>query len=148
MISALLYLQFHSIKNRLLLRIKRMRQPKYLFGGIVGGIYFYFYFFRYFFGFRGGRGGFVSKATPENLLLFESFGALIFLLVILIGWLLPNGRAARRSPAKRFLSGAGQPPRSDPFQAHPFESPFYLRRCLDPHYQSFGGHPWIRAAGW
>src|SRR5690349_25178783 len=94
MISALLYLQFHSIKNRLLLRIKRLRQPKYLFGGIVGGIYFYFYFFRYFFGFRGGRGGFVSNASPENLLLLESFGALIFLALILLGWIFVNQRLA------------------------------------------------------
>src|SRR6476660_1583197 len=94
MISALLYPQFHSIKNRLLLRIKRLRQPKYLFGAIVGGTYFYFYFFRYFFGFRGGRGGFVSTATPENLALYESLGALIFLAVILLGWLLPNPRRA------------------------------------------------------
>jgi hypothetical protein len=37
MISALLYLQFHSVKNRLAARLKRLKQPKYLIGAIVGG---------------------------------------------------------------------------------------------------------------
>ena len=50
MISALFYLQFHSVKNRLLMRFKRLKQPKYLFGAIVGGLYFYWYFFRVLFG--------------------------------------------------------------------------------------------------
>ena len=47
MIRALLYLQYHSFRNRLISRFKRLRQPKYLFGALAGGIYFYFYFFRY-----------------------------------------------------------------------------------------------------
>ena len=49
-ISALLYLQYHSIRNRIVMRIKRLKQPKYLVGGIVGGLYFYWYFFRTLFG--------------------------------------------------------------------------------------------------
>lgn len=152
MISALLYLQFHSIKNRLLLRIKRMRQPKYLFGAIVGGIYFYFYFFRYFFGFRGGRGGFVSNATPENLLLLESFGALIFLTLILLGWIFGNQRAALSFTESEvaFLFPA---PVSRRGLIH-----FKLLRSqtailfttvlLTLITNRFGGHAWIRAAGW
>src|SRR5215813_11983368 len=152
MISALLYLQFHSIKNRLLWRIKRMRQPKYLFGAIVGGIYFYFYFFRYFFGFRGGRGSFVSTATPENLALFESIGALIFLGVILLGWLLPNQRGALAFTEAEvaFLFPA---PVSRRGLIH-----FKLLRSqvailfttilLTLITNRFGGHPFIRAAGW
>ena len=63
MLSALFYLQYHSVKNRTLMRLKRLRQPKYLFGAVVGGLYFYFYFFRYAFGFSGSsrvpRGAFV-----------------------------------------------------------------------------------------
>ena len=49
MISALLYLQYHTFRNRLVSRFKRLKQPKYLIGAIVGGLYFYFYFFRYLF---------------------------------------------------------------------------------------------------
>lgn len=152
MISALLYLQFHSIKNRLLLRIKRMRQPKYLFGAIVGGIYFYFYFFRYFFGFRGGRGGFVSNASPENLLLFESFGALIFLAVILLGWILGNQRAALTFTEAEvaFLFPA---PVSRRGLIH-FKllrsqiAILFTTMLLTLITNRFGGHAWIRAAGW
>src|SRR6266478_2726603 len=152
MIAALLYLQFHSIKNRLLLRIKRLRQPKYLFGAIVGGIYFYFYFFRYFFGFRGGRGGFVSTATPENLALFESIGALVFLAVILLGWIFGNQRAALSFTEAEV--------------AFLFPAPVSRRGLI--HFKLLrsqiailfttvlltlvsgrgGGHPWLRMAGW
>jgi len=38
MIPALLYLQYHSIKNRIVRRIKRLKQPKYLLGAVVGGL--------------------------------------------------------------------------------------------------------------
>ncbi len=152
MISALLYLQFHSIKNRLLLRIKRMRQPKYLFAAIVGGIYFYFYFFRYFFGFRGARGGFVSNATPENLLLFESFGALIFLTLILLGWIFGNQRAALSFTEAEvaFLFPA---PVSRRGLIH-FKllrsqmAILFTTMLLTLITNRFGGHAWIRAAGW
>ena len=58
MIAALLYLQYHSFRNRLVSRFKRLKQPKYLVGAIVGGLYFYFYFFRYLFhGIRRAAGG-------------------------------------------------------------------------------------------
>jgi len=152
MISALLYLQFHSIKNRLLWRIKRMRQPKYLFGAIVGGIYFYFYFFRYFFGFRGGRGGFVSNASLENLLLFESFGALIFLTLILFGWILGNQRAALSFTEAEvaFLFPA---PLSRRGLIH-FKllrsqiAILFTTMLLTLITNRFGGHAWSRAAGW
>src|SRR5215467_2182991 len=152
MISALLYLQFHSIKNRLLLRIKRMRQPKYLFGAIVGGIYFYFYFFRYFFGFRGGRGSFVSNATPESFALFESFGALIFLVVILLGWIFSNQRAALSFTETEvaFLFPA---PVSRRGLIH-FKllrsqiAILFTTMLLTLITNRVGGHPFIRAAGW
>ena len=40
MFSALLYLQYHTVRNRLVSRIKRLKQPKYLIGAIVGGFVF------------------------------------------------------------------------------------------------------------
>ena len=45
--GALFYSQFHSVKNRLVTRVKRLRKPKYLFGAIVGSLYFYFYLIRF-----------------------------------------------------------------------------------------------------
>ena len=62
MISALAYLQFHSVKNRLTQRIRRLKQPKYLVGAIVGGLYFYVYFVRFvFFPPGAGRGASVAR---------------------------------------------------------------------------------------
>src|SRR6266850_1211056 len=152
MLSALLYLQFHSIKNRFLLRIKRLRQPKYLFGAIVGGIYFYFYFFRYFFGFRGGRVGFVSTASTQNLALFESVGALIFLAVILLGWIFGNQRAALSFTEAEvaFLFPA---PVSRRGLIH-FKllrsqiAILFTTMLLTLVSNRFGGRNWIHAAGW
>lgn len=95
MVSALFYLQFHSIRNRLLLRVKRLKQPKYLVGAMVGGLYFYFYFFRYLFGLPGRRVRLNLGATPQQRVLFEALGAAALgLAVLLLGWVLPHERAA------------------------------------------------------
>jgi hypothetical protein len=94
MVRALLYLQFHSIANRLAMRFKRLKQPKYLVGGIVGGIYFYFYFFRYVFGLGGRRHGVSLVVSPENAALWENIGALILFTILLLAWVVPHQRAA------------------------------------------------------
>jgi hypothetical protein len=152
MLAAILYLQFHSVKNRLVMRFKRLRQPKYLFGAIVGGIYFYFYFFRYFLGFGPRRSGLLANTTPENLLLYESFGALVFLVLILLRWLVPSDRGALifSEAEVAFLFPA---PISRRGLIH-----FKLLRSqiailfttllLTLITNRFGGHAWIRAAGW
>jgi ABC-2 type transport system permease protein len=99
MISALFYLQFHSVKNRLLMRFKRLKQPKYLVGAIVGGLYFYFYFFRFLFA-RSVRSGHWNAATPmtdalpADPMLYESLGALILFVIVFLAWFFPRKRAA------------------------------------------------------
>lgn len=97
MIAALFYLQYHSTRNRLVTRFKRLKQPKYLFGAIVGGIYFYFYFFRYLFhqGYGGsGRHAAAEMIPPEYLVLAESLAALALFVIVLLAWLIPHERAA------------------------------------------------------
>jgi hypothetical protein len=94
MISALIFLQYQSIKNRTVLRLKRLRQPKYLVGGIVGALYFYFYFFRYLFGLPGRRPSLGLGSNPDQLQVYESVGAGIFLIAVLLAWVLPHERAA------------------------------------------------------
>src|SRR3954451_18918991 len=94
MLSALLFLQFHSLKNRLTMRFKRLKQPKYLFGAIVGGLYFYFYFFRHFIRVPGRGQAFAPVGSPEALLLYEGLGALILLVIVALAWILPHERAA------------------------------------------------------
>ena len=152
MISALLYLQYHSIKNRLVMRIKRLKQPKYLVGGIVGGLYFYWYFFRTLFG-TPTRGQAVTLlASPGNLALFESIGALILLMILLMAWIIPHQRAALAFTEAEV--------------AFLFPAPISRRGLI--HFKllrsqtailfttlflllvtnRFGGKAWIHAAGW
>src|SRR5437763_1494071 len=46
MIGAALYLVGRSLLNATRRRVARLRQPKYLIGLVVGGLYFYSFFFR------------------------------------------------------------------------------------------------------
>src|ERR1019366_8193273 len=46
MIGALVYLRLTSLQNLLQSRLRRLKQPKYLFGAIVGAAYFWFFVFR------------------------------------------------------------------------------------------------------
>jgi hypothetical protein len=152
MLSAILYLQFHSVKNRLFMRFKRLRQPKYLVGAIVGGIYFYFYFFRYFLGFGPRRSGLLTAATPENLLLYESFGALVFLVLILLRWLVPSDRAALLfSEAEVAFLFPAPVSRRGLIHFKLLRSQIailFTTLLLTLITNRFGGHAWIRAAGW
>ena len=93
MIAALAYLQLHSVKNQLVRRIKRLKQPKYLVGAIVGGLYFYFYFFRFLFTPRG-RSAAGASGFAVDPLFFESIGALILFGIVLLAWVIPHKRAA------------------------------------------------------
>jgi ABC-2 type transport system permease protein len=151
MIDALLYLQFHSIKNRLLMRIRRLKQPKYLLFALVGGAYFYFYFFRWIF--MGGRGprGWGGSGAPD-LSAYETLGALVLFTIILLAWLIPHERAALvfTEAEIAFLFPA---PISRRGLVH-----FKLLRSqtailfttvlLTLLTNRMGGVPWIRAVGW
>ncbi|HYT62042.1 MAG TPA: putative ABC exporter domain-containing protein [Haliangiales bacterium] len=94
MIGALIYVQWQSIKNRLWMRLRRLKKPKYLAGAVVGGAYFYFFFFRNLF--AGRRRGTVAPEvlSPESALLFELLGALALGAMVLAAWLFPHQRAA------------------------------------------------------
>ncbi|HXI70081.1 MAG TPA: putative ABC exporter domain-containing protein [Verrucomicrobiae bacterium] len=96
MIAALFYLQWHTAKNRLTMRFKRLKQPKYLLGALVGGLYFYWYFFRVLLmPQHHGNGHFpVTTQGPADPLFFESIGALALLVFIVLAWVLPHKRAA------------------------------------------------------
>jgi ABC-2 type transport system permease protein len=103
MLNALLYLRFTSAKNWLRVRLRRLRQPKYLFGAIVGCAYFYLFFFRPF---GGGRRGphhpaaaeavaAVSGSLPVDLLpMVTAFGTLALFSFLTMMWVVPAQRAA------------------------------------------------------
>jgi ABC-2 type transport system permease protein len=152
MISALLYLQYHSIKNRTVMRIKRLKQPKYLFGAAVGGLYFYWYFFRTFFGTPTRGHPFALLSSPENLALFESLGSLMLLVPLCLAWIIPHQRAALTFTEAEvaFLFPA---PISRRTLIH-FKlirsqtAILFTTLLLTLVTRRFGGHIWIRAAGW
>jgi len=94
MTTAFAYLLLVSWRNRFITRFKRLKQPKYLFGAIVGGIYFYVYFFQWIFRSPSGNG--LSKGGFSGIdpALFELMGAAILALFILSVWIFPSKRAA------------------------------------------------------
>jgi hypothetical protein len=94
MLAALWYLQFHSAKNRALVRFRRLKQPKYLVGGIVGALYFYFYFFRYLLGFPGRNRGQTLSPGMGTHAFYEGLGATILFVAVILAWVLPHERAA------------------------------------------------------
>ncbi len=96
-IGALFYLVSRSWWNRTRLRIRRLRQPKYLIGAIFGGAYFYFYFYRFLLGAglrgRGGAGG--NPVLPaEAAFWLETAAAVALGAFVVMGWLFPSERAA------------------------------------------------------
>src|SRR5580765_6454478 len=94
MIGALIYLQMQSVRNRLRMRLRRLKKPRYLAGAAVGAAYFYFFFFRGLFAGRSSTATAADAAPPETLLLFELIGALALFLMVLSAWIFPHERAA------------------------------------------------------
>jgi ABC-2 type transport system permease protein len=90
---ALLYYEWHSRWNRLCARLRRLRQPKYLFGAVVGGLYFYWYVFGAWFR-RGAPGATPRLLAPEHRALLASVAALVLCVVLLLMWIIPHERAA------------------------------------------------------
>lgn len=95
MLRALLYLRFTSLRNLLFSRVRRLRQPKYLVGAIVGGAYFYFVFFNSF-GAAKRSASPPMIITPDQILppetggIMMALGALALLVVFVFMWVVPS----------------------------------------------------------
>ncbi len=97
MLSALLYFQFRSLGNQFAQRVRRLRQPRYLFGALIGGGYLVLMFSRSFLpllqGAARGHGGpalfpGLTPATWEFI-----FGSALAIGAVL-AWVVPHQRAA------------------------------------------------------
>lgn len=93
MIGALFYLLWNSWRNRLVMRFKRLKQPKYLVGAIVGVLYFGLNFARFFFSGRSVRPS-MPGVPSEATWLLELIAPLILFVIVLLAWLVPHERAA------------------------------------------------------
>ncbi|HLX95702.1 MAG TPA: putative ABC exporter domain-containing protein [Verrucomicrobiae bacterium] len=152
MITALIYLQYHSFRNRLVSRFKRLKQPKYLIGAVVGGLYIYFYFFRYLFRGFGGRPGMNLLISSEHLQLFELGGALILFVIVLLAWIIPHERAALTfTEAEVAFLFPAPVTRRTLIQFKLLRSQlriFFSVLLLTFFSRRFGGNAWIHALGW
>ena len=152
MIAALLYLQYHSSRNRLVSRFKRLKQPKYLIGAIVGGLYFYFYFFSYLFRGSGGRPGMNVIFSPEHLQLFELIGALALFVIVLLAWIIPHQRAALTfTEAEVAFLFPAPVTRRTLIHFKLLRSQFgifFTTLIFTLFSRRFGGNAWIHAFGW
>lgn len=91
--GALLYLRLTTAKGWLASRLRRLKQPKYLVGAVIGIAYLYFFLIR-----QISRNGIprsaASPAAPaEALSIAPDVAAAALLLVIAFNWILPRSRA-------------------------------------------------------
>ncbi len=87
----LLFLTLTSLKNRTLVRVRRLKQPRYMLGTIVGLAYFWTLFLRP----RYSRGGLAALSLSSNARdsLELAIAAFLFLFLTL-AWLLPSKKRA------------------------------------------------------
>jgi ABC-2 type transport system permease protein len=97
MLGASLYIIGCSARNRLRVRLRRLREPRYLFGAIVGAAYIYFTFFARIRMARGGDERRRAGRTPPPALVLSAIRSTAapalagvgLLMVTALGWLMP-----------------------------------------------------------
>ena len=113
--SPLVYLTVHSIRNQVRVRVRRLRQPRYLIATVLGAAYFWFLFLGR--AFRRSR----SQSLPPIPIQAKAaltLGATLLLFVMaMLSWVLP----ASRRPALAFTR---------PEVQHLFTAPISRRRLI------------------
>lgn len=94
MIRAVLFLECATIYNATRERIRRLRQPRYLFGAIAGIAYMYFAVLRRINPSFQHSSFEVSAPSPELLQTLQSLGAFILVLNLIGAWIFGGSRAA------------------------------------------------------
>ena len=93
--GALVYLRVTSLRNAVISRFERLKQPKYLIGAVVGVAYFYFLIGRRISAPRPrGATGFPQTFPAEQLPAVAALGALLLMMFVALNWLWPRNRAA------------------------------------------------------
>ncbi len=90
LLRALLYLRLTTVRNIALSRLRRLKQPKYLFGFLAGAAYIWFIFLRHL----GTGGGSHGPAAPFGGMFgdttVEFFAAAILSIFVLLIWVFPS----------------------------------------------------------
>jgi ABC-2 type transport system permease protein len=91
--QAFCFYTYHSWKNSILTRLRRLRQPKYLIGAVVGFLYFYFLVFGRAAA-RNIKGAPLFAIPPDTTQLIHTCAAGLLFLLFLFAWIFPRERAA------------------------------------------------------
>lgn len=86
MIGTFLTVAFLTLKNRIMQRLRRLRQPRYLIGAIAGGMYFWFLIFRRA---AGGSNGRLIFKTMSITPIIVDVASVVLLLMMILAWALP-----------------------------------------------------------
>src|SRR2546428_5312735 len=110
MFWASLYITVCSAKNRIRVRLRRLREPKYLIGAIVGAAYFYFTIFARMWGRRASTSRRAGRPAPTNLMAAISASGpaivgMALLVTMAVAWVFPadSGLLEFTDPEIQFL---------------------------------------------
>jgi ABC-2 type transport system permease protein len=91
--NAFLYLVACSFKNRVLGRLRRLREPRYLAGAVAGGLYLYWAFIRQQLRYvRRARPGSATALVDRFAGPLQVGGAVLMSLFIVLRWIFPPAR--------------------------------------------------------
>lgn len=96
LISTLWFLQSHSVANALRVRVRRLKQPKYLIGAVVGVGYFWMFAFRNLFSFGRASSQEQLSISPESQTLLEAGAAVLLVGFVALNWIVTADRASLR----------------------------------------------------
>jgi hypothetical protein len=86
-IGPFLTVAFLTLKNRLMQRFRRLREPRYLIGAIAGAAYFWFLIFRRASG--GGNGRLLLKTFSISPVIAD-VASVVVLIIMILAWALPG----------------------------------------------------------
>ena len=157
MTGALLYLRLTSLKNLVLSRTRRLKQPKYLIGAIVGAGYLYLTFFR---GMRTGQsargGAHYPTVVPVDLLpAIATIGAVVVLVIVALAWFVPDQRAGIAFSEAEIAFLFPAPVRRRTLIYYKLLNSQFaivftvlLMTLFSGRWSFLGGNVWTHAAGW
>jgi ABC-2 type transport system permease protein len=87
-IGTFLTVAFLTLKNRLLQRLRRLREPRYLIGAIAGAAYFWFMIFRRAAGAGNGKLLILKTLSVSPLIAYAA--SIVVLILMILAWALPG----------------------------------------------------------